>query len=144
MTDTLVDISHLDFAYGPRLVLKHIDLRIERGSILGLIGPNGGGKTTLIRLLLDLLRPTRGSIRIDGLPTREAVKRGNLVGYLPQNSMVPRDFPIDVRQTVRLGLAGKTGMLRAYDHQDLEYVETLLRRVGVADFADQPIGSLSG
>jgi zinc transport system ATP-binding protein len=144
MTTPLVEISHLDFAYGQRLVLKHIDLAIEPGTILGLIGPNGGGKTTLIRLLLGLISPTRGSIRIDGLSPRDAVRLGNRVGYLPQHSTLPRHFPIDVRQAVRLGLAGKTGMLRAYQRDDLEYVESLLDRVGVADYATQPIGSLSG
>src|SRR5947209_6596398 len=60
---SLIDISHLDFAYGEQLVLKHIDLAVERCSTLGLIGPNGGGKTTLLRLLLGLHAPTRGPIR---------------------------------------------------------------------------------
>jgi zinc transport system ATP-binding protein len=144
MNDPLVEISHLDFAFGERLVLKHIDLAIKRGTILGLIGPNGGGKTTLIRLLLGLLRPTRGTIRIEGLAPREAVKRGDLLGYLPQHSTVPKHFPLDVRQTVRLGLAGKTGMLRAYVREDLDFIESLMQRVGIIDIADQPIGRLSG
>src|SRR5688572_20007880 len=65
--ENLVDIRGLDFAYGEQLVLKHINLPIQRGSTLGVIGPNGGGKTTLLRLLLARHTPTRGTIAIDGL-----------------------------------------------------------------------------
>src|SRR5205085_4925277 len=111
----LVQISGLDFGYGPRAgspVLSGIDLAIAPGSTLGLIGPNGGGKTTLIRLLLGLLEPTRGEIRIAGLSPIQAVRRGDVIGYLPQNPRTPGRLPISVRQLVRLGLAGKTGMLR--------------------------------
>src|SRR5436853_6956682 len=111
----LVEISNLDFAYGPQMVLKGIDLRIEAGTTMGLIGPNGGGKTTLIRLLLGLLEPTRGGIRVAGLSPREAVARGNIIGYLPQNPTTPNGrFPVSVRQVARFGLAGKTGMPRGY------------------------------
>src|SRR3982751_3587169 len=98
----IIDISALDFAYRDALVLKDVSLRVERGTTLGLIGPNGGGKTTLIRLLLGLLEPTRGQLRIAGLAPRAAVRRGDILGYLPQNPRVPDRFPISVRQTIRL------------------------------------------
>ena len=62
----IVDIAHLDFAFANQIALRDINLQIDRGSTIGLIGPNGGGKTTLIKLLLGLLQPTRGTIRIDG------------------------------------------------------------------------------
>src|SRR5205085_1598582 len=96
--DSIIDIQQLDFAYGEQLVLKHIDLRVARGSTVGVIGPNGGGKTTLIQLLLGLLTPTRGRITIDRLEPRDAIRRGDVVGYLPQNPPVPQSFPISVRQ----------------------------------------------
>jgi zinc transport system ATP-binding protein len=140
----LVDISHVDFAYRQQLVLKHVDLRVDRGTTLGLIGPNGGGKTTLIKLLLGLLEPTRGTITIDGLDPRAAVRRGDVVGYLPQNPHVPDHFPITVRQLARLGLAGKTGMLRGPSRADLAFVDDLLERVGMRELADAPVGALSG
>jgi len=140
----LVQIENLDFAYRDQLVLKHINLPIESGSILGLIGPNGGGKTTLVKLLLGLLKPTRGKIRIAGLAPDQAVAQGNLIGYLPQNPAVTPNFPISVRQGVTLGLAGKTGMLRPYQRDDLAFVDRLIERVGLSDLADQPICEISG
>src|SRR5947209_12429202 len=89
---SLIQINHLDFAYKDRLVLKQITLDVAPKSTLGLIGPNGGGKTTLLRLLLGLHEPTRGSIRIAGLAPRDAVRRGDVIGYLPQKPAVPANF----------------------------------------------------
>src|SRR5438128_1206101 len=83
-----VEIQNLDFAYGAQLVLKHVSLPIERGSTLGVVGPNGGGKTTLLRLLLGLHVPTRGTITVGGLVPKEAVRRGDRIGYVPQNYSV--------------------------------------------------------
>jgi zinc transport system ATP-binding protein len=141
---TVLEISNLDFAYARQPVLKHVSLKVEAGSTLGLIGPNGGGKTTLMRLILGLHRPDRGTIVVDGVPPRQAVRRGDVVGYLPQKAQFPSAFPVSVRQAVRLGLVGKTGMLRGYEHQDLGFVDDLMARMGLAEFADQPVGRLSG
>src|SRR5437868_4336760 len=121
--EPLIDISHLDFAYGEQLALKQIDLRVAPRSTLGLIGPNGAGKSTLIKLLLGLLQATRGLITIDGLAPKDAIARGDIVGYLPQNPMLATNVPISVRQVVRLGLAGKTGMFRSYRRDDLRFVD---------------------
>ncbi len=140
----ILQIDNLDFAYGEQLVLKHVNLHMERGSTLGVIGPNGGGKTTLIRLLIGLLKPTRGRIRVDDAVPAEAVRRGDVIGYLPQNPQVPGNFPINVRQVIRLGLVGKTGMLRSHAREDLDFVESLIERVGIAELAGQPVGKLSG
>ncbi len=142
--EPLVTIDNLDFAYGDQLVLKHVTLPVESGTTLGLIGPNGGGKTTLIRLLLGTHQATRGKITIAGLSPRDAARRGDLVGYLPQNFPVPESFPISVRQVAQLGLAAKTGMLRTHAPADLEFVDHLLERVGCKEISQRPIGTLSG
>lgn len=140
----LVQIEGLEFAYHEQPVLRDINLQVEAGTTLGVIGPNGGGKTTLMRLLLGLLQPTRGRIRVDGLPPRAAVARGDILGYLPQHLPAVDQFPLTVRQVVRLGLAGKTGLFRAYRREDLAFVETLIERVGLGDLAGQSVGTLSG
>ena len=145
----IIDISQVDFAYlgQAALVLKQVDLRIEAGSTVGLIGPNGAGKSTLVKLLLGLLRPTRGTIRVAGMPPAQAVRRGDVIGYLPQNPRLPEsaaNFPLSVRQLARLGLAGKTGMLRRHAREDLRFVDELLGKIGIAELADQPVGALSG
>ena len=140
----IIDIQQLDYAYRQQLVLKQIDLRAEAGTILGLIGPNGGGKTTLIQLLLGLLKPTRGTIRVDGLEPSVAVRRGDVLGYLPQSPRLASDFPLSARQLIRLGLAGKTGMLHSVRPQDRRFVEELIDRIGLGGVADEPVGQLSG
>ena len=142
--NSIIEISNLDFSYGPQPALERVDLSIERGTIVGLIGPNGGGKTTLGKLLIGLLKPTGGSIAVDGLTPTQAVRRGDVIGYLPQNAGRMERFPLSVRQVVQLGLAGKTGIMRAYDPDDLRYVESLLERVGLAKLVDRPVGQLSG
>jgi zinc transport system ATP-binding protein len=142
--DPIIQISELDFAYGQQLALEQINLQVEPRTTLGLIGPNGAGKSTLIKLLLGLLKPTRGAITIDGLPARAAVSRGNIVGYLPQNPRLAANVPLSARQVVRLGLAGKTGMLRSYSKDDLNFTDELLKRIDIAEIADKPIGELSG
>ncbi|MEO6436188.1 MAG: ATP-binding cassette domain-containing protein, partial [Tepidisphaeraceae bacterium] len=145
MPASLIDISAIDFAYRDALVLKNVTLRVEAGTTLGLIGPNGGGKTTLIRLLLGLLRPTRGTISVAGMDATDAVQRGDVIGYLPQNPSLPDSrLPISARQVARLGLVGKTGLLRSYAKGDLDFVDELLAMLGITDLADAPVGTLSG
>lgn len=141
---SVIDVRQVDFAYRQQLVLKQIDLSVEAGSTIGIVGPNGGGKTTLVRLILGLLKPMRGTIRIDQLDPIRAVGRGDVIGYLPQNPSLAMNVPLNVRQVVRLGLAGKTGMLHAYARDDLDFVESLLERFGLGEISDDPIASLSG
>jgi zinc transport system ATP-binding protein len=148
----LIEIRQVSYSYGPSPsvapALEDVTLDVEAGSTLGIIGPNGGGKTTLLQLLLGRLEPQRGRILVDSLSPARAVRKGNLLGYLPQAtaSRGPERnaLPITVRQTVQLGLAGKTGLLNPTPKEDLEFADHLLAKVGLHDRAHVPISSLSG
>lgn len=134
-TSALLCVRDVDFAYADRLVLKHINLDIARGSTLGLVGPNGGGKTTLIRLVVGLLTPTRGAILLDGLSVADACRQANAIGYLPQKADLNTRMPLSLRQLL---------LLCAGDHADSKYVDYLLSSVGLLDLARDPISTLSG
>jgi zinc transport system ATP-binding protein len=142
--DTLLDIRDVSFAYRrERPAVEGISLAVARGSTVAMIGPNGGGKTTLLRLILGQLEPTTGSILIDGMTPRQATRAG-LVGYLPQSPQIATNVPIDLRQLVELGLAGRVGMLRGIVPADRAWVDELIGRVGMTDFAHASISELSG
>jgi ABC-type Mn2+/Zn2+ transport system ATPase subunit len=131
--DPILDIRDVSFAYRrrDRPALEGLTLSVPHGATLGVIGPNGAGKTTLLKLILGLLEPTHGTVRIDGQPPRRATRAG-LVGYLPQNASVAPGVPINARQLVTLGLAGRLGLLRSPSREELVFVDELLDRVGLA------------
>ena len=142
--ECVIDIRALDFSFRGQPVLEKISLTVNAGTTLGIVGPNGGGKTTLIRLLVGLLKPTAGTIRIGGMLPVEAVRRGDVVGYVPQNAQTTGSIPLTVRELVRLGLAGKTGMFRPDRKEDVAFADAVLDRVGLTDLADERVASLSG
>lgn len=144
--ELILDIRDVSYAYrggGGGAALERISLSVRAGSVVGVIGPNGGGKTTLLKLILGLLEPTQGTITIDGQPPTRATRAG-LVGYLPQSPLLARHVPIDTRQLVELGLAGRVGMLQPLAASDRAFADELLDAVGLTDKAHAPISELSG
>ena len=138
-----VELSGVDFAYGqgPR-VLNHVDLEVEQGEFVAIAGPNGGGKTTLLRLALGLERPTRGEIRLYGEPARSFHDRTS-IGYLAQRTKIGLHAPATVRDVVEAGRAALRpyGRLRSADH---DAVDEALERVGLQALARRRLSSLSG
>jgi zinc transport system ATP-binding protein len=127
-----------------RYVLREIDFAVPPGSVFGLIGPNGGGKTTLLKVALNLLEPARGEILVFGKPWREHPAPGPSIGYTPQHhDHLPR-FPLAVRQVVQMGRYGKIGLCRPLSKADKHIVEHCLELVGMLTFAKRPIDELSG
>lgn len=122
-------------------VLENVNLTVHEHDFVGLIGPNGGGKTTLIKVLLGLLPPTRGEVRILGRPVKEGRR---YIGYVPQAVRFDHDFPISVWDVARMGRLGERGLLRRYTARDDAIVAEKLRQMDILDLRDRPIGALSG
>jgi len=141
MADQIVSIKGLWVCHGEHAVLEDIHLELEAGDFLGLIGPNGGGKSTLLKVMLGLIRPERGGIRIFGLPPAAARSQ---VGYLPQKTIFDQSFPVKALDVVLMGRFSRTGMLRRYDKSDREAARRALDAVGMADREGREIGALSG
>lgn len=123
--------------------LEDISLRVEPGSRLGILGPNGGGKTTLMRLALGLLRPQGGRVRVLGM-SPEGARRDGLIGYVPQRADTESGFPLSVRQVVALGATHGSAPWKGATPAQREAIDEAIRLVGAEDFADRPIGKLSG
>ncbi len=146
---SVVELRDVSFSYGAAPVLERINLQVSDGEFLGLVGPNAGGKSTLLKLMLGLLEPQSGSIEVMGKRPRDTRR---LLGYMPQYPSFPRDFPITVEQAVLLGRVGNSsrhgwfGALSpgGYAKADHEAAREALAEVEAADLASRQIGSLSG
>ncbi len=137
----VISIQHLWAGYNYEPVLEDINLSVKAKDFIGLIGPNGSGKTTFFKVLLGLLPPMQGQIQIMG----QTVQKGRrYVGYVPQSIECDRTFPISVWEVVLLGRLGQRQLLQRYTGQDSQSVEEALRSVEMLDLKDRPIGELSG
>ncbi len=132
-------LRDVSFRYGAAPVLESVDLRLDEGDFLGIIGPNAGGKTTLLKIILGLLAPDRGSVEIFGRPPAES--RG-VIGYVPQYARFDASFPINVLDTVRMGRLGVRRRERSKESRAA--TRAALDRVDLSGMADEQIGELSG
>lgn len=136
-----VELKDVWFSYDEKVILSGINLRIEQGDFTAIIGPNGGGKTTLLNIMLGLLKPDRGTVKILGSPPREASHR---IGYVPQGIDVKRRFPISVIDVALMGRLSRSRPGRGYSEEDKEKAENVLKKVGLWDYRYDPIYFLSG
>ncbi len=142
LSEKAIDIRGLWFSYNGHSVLEEVNLSVPRGDFLVLMGPNGGGKTTLLKLILGLLAPRRGEITVLGTAPRLAAHR---VGYVPQNVHVNKSFPISVHDVVRMGRLGVGGRLSRSGGRDGEAaVRRAMEEMGVWGLRRRRIGQLSG
>jgi zinc transport system ATP-binding protein len=139
-----VDLSDVSFAYeGGRPVLQHVDFKVEAGEFVAVAGPNGGGKTTLMRLVLGLERPSSGQALLFDEPAVRFSRRSSL-GYLAQRSQLGIDAPATVREVVAAGRLASGGLLGPLRRRDRASVAEAIERVGLAESADVPLRTLSG
>lgn len=139
--DAVIAAAGLGFAYDDLPVLEAVTLDVQRGEFLGLVGPNAGGKSTFLKLILGLLDPLSGRLRVLGESPRRARRR---IGYVPQHPTFPRDFPITVADAVLMGRLGTRPRMLNYNAHDRATVTEALREVEAADLARRPVGRLSG
>lgn len=138
---TLIDINNLWFSYRDSIVLREVYLQVAANDFVGIVGPSGGGKTTLLKLILGLLKPSQGSISLLGRNPREARKS---VGYVPQHVAFRKDFPISVEETVLQGRLGKTKASGGYNQIDRNVALRALEEVQMLHLRQRSIGELSG
>jgi zinc transport system ATP-binding protein len=137
----VISLENISFSYGGPLVLDHVSLTIERGEFLGIVGPNGGGKSTLLKLILGLLMPDEGRVEVlGGTPARARES----LGYVPQFSVFPRDFPINVEQAVLLGRLGRTRLFAGYRSADRAAARMAMEETQISDLKGRVLGTLSG
>ncbi|HRD55541.1 MAG TPA: ABC transporter ATP-binding protein [Parachlamydiaceae bacterium] len=134
-------LKDLSFAYQDSLVLKNVSFQINKGEFLGIIGPNGGGKTTLLKLLMGFLKPLSGEIQIFGNEPKNAL---NCIAYVPQTARFDRQFPISVMELVLLGRLSKLPWYGQYSKADKEKAVEALEKVGLLHLSDASFGTLSG
>lgn len=125
------------------VALDDVSFSLSAGTICGLVGVNGSGKSTLFKSIMGFVRPTRGEIRIAGLPVDDALK-ANLVAYVPQSEDVDWNFPVLVEDVVMMGRYGHMGFLRIASKEDRRRVDEALERVSMTSFRKRQIGELSG
>lgn len=139
-----LEFRRFNLSYGENRVLREINLAIPTGACVGIIGPNGSGKTSLLRSVVGLNRPTSGEVLVDGHAPGRSWRKQQQVGYVPQLKSIDRDFPISVYEVVLQGRIGRLGFGRFPHKKDRRLVEKLLERVNMLDLAHRPIGQLSG
>lgn len=139
---TIVEGKEISFSYLDQVqVLDQVSFQINNDDFIGLIGPNGGGKTTLLKIILGLLSPKTGSIRVFGQKPKESL---NSIGYVPQYSRIDLNYPIDVMTVVLTGLLGYKKLGQGYSTEDKEKAEKILKKLNLWDLRKKNIGQLSG
>ena len=139
--DFLVEIRNLSAGYGQNIVLHNVNLSIYKYDFVGVIGPNGGGKTTLLKAILGLLSPIAGEIVFTESMTESNTHR---IGYLPQINNIDRKFPVTVYDVVRSGLMSRKRIIGRYSSKENERANDLMSEMGISDIRNKAIGELSG
>lgn len=141
MNNKLIELTNISAGYDSKVVLRDVNLTVYERDFLGIIGPNGGGKTTLIKLILGLIKPSEGNICFfhDGKQVDKIT-----MGYLPQYNAIDKKFPISVYEVILSGLSSKKPLIGRYSKEQHEKVKEVIGRMGLEGLEKRAIGQLSG
>ncbi len=142
--ESIVSVRDVSFAYGTETVLEDISFCVPNKCLVGIIGPNGGGKTTLLKLILGLLEPRKGTVEVFGCPASRLNGLRTQIGYVPQRFDLDWRFPASVWDIVISGCFPQLSMFQAVSRERKQRARNLMELVGVDAFVDRPIGQLSG
>ena len=139
-----IKLDNVSFSYGNNPVLENLSFSVKKGEYLGIIGPNGGGKTTLLKIILGLLNPARGTVKLFGIDHHNFTERFR-IGYVPQRAtQSDKGFPATVFEIVKSGRVARRGFLSAFTKDDIAAVERAMKLAGVTKYRDSLVGNLSG
>ncbi len=140
----LISLKNISFSFNTEPVLDRISIEVHEGEYLGVIGPNGGGKTTLLRLMLGLIQPASGSARLFGQPVK-SFRDWSKIGYIPQKAThIESRFPYTVEEVVLLGRISRVGILRRFGAADKKSVDEALGLVDMLQNRKHLVTELSG
>lgn len=140
----IIELSDVSFSYGIEQVVKEVTMSVHKGDYVGIVGPNGGGKSTLLKLILGLLTPTKGKVRLFGTEIKN-FKDWSKFGYISQQvTHIDPNFPMTVSEIVAMGRYPKLGLFKFPGPNDKKKVQEALEKVGMWEFRDRLIGDLSG
>lgn len=138
---SIVDLKDVWVYYDEKIVLENINLIVKENDFLGIIGPNGGGKTTLLKVILGLIKPNRGDLKVFG---GSPENNRTLIGYVPQLRQFNLDFPATVLDVVMTGRLNQTRMFRRYSPEDKKIANKVIEEVNMSHLRHHAIGKLSG
>ncbi|MBU2492909.1 MAG: ABC transporter ATP-binding protein [Bacteroidetes bacterium] len=137
----VIKLENVSFAYNTNYILENINLNVEQNDFLGIIGPNGGGKTTLLKLIMGFIKPDKGKVEVFG---KSSGKSNSRIGYVPQFNQTDKQFPIKAFDVVTMGLGHSKSFLPWNKKSDFGKVTEAMDFVSITDIADNTFGELSG
>lgn len=136
----LVELKSITVGYSGEVALKDVNFKIRKNDFIGIIGPNGGGKTTLVKVILGLLKPMTGEV-INNL---NGIGMNNSIGYLPQVNFIDKKFPISVKDVVLSGFMEKEKLINKFSKNQKQTALSIMENMGISHLKKKPIGELSG
>jgi len=139
--EKLIEIKNVSASYNTKIVLNDVSLRVWRDDFLGIIGPNGGGKTTLLKIILGLMKPVCGEISFFD---KDRPVSSLKIGYLPQINPIDKHFPISVYEVISSGLTSEKPLFGNFTTAQKERINQMIAKIGLSMYAKRAIGELSG